>query len=53
MAEKTCERAVFLEKLKVAIIVQRFSNQAVERTLNVLGKSLKTVLDEIHFIVNL
>ena len=27
--------------------------QSVEDTLKVLGKSLKTILDEVHFIVNL
>ena len=29
-----------------------FQKQLVESTLKVLGKSLKTVLDEVHFIVN-
>ena len=27
--------------------------QSVEGTMKVLGKSLKTILDEVHFIVNL
>ena len=65
MAEKTGGRAEFLETLKAAIIsmhervnfsrknFQTYSEMCIFCVMQSVEGNLKTVLDEVHFIVNL
>ena len=65
MAEKTGGRAEFLETLKAAIIsmhervnfsrkiFQTYSEMCIFYVMQSVEGNLKTVLDEVHFIVNL